>query len=46
MTLFGTFFSIGEEVGTVEVCVELKSPIKRDISLQLSHHNLTAEGRH
>ena len=45
VTLSETFISVFEELATVAVCVELKSPIKRDISLQLSHHNLTAGGR-
>ena len=45
VTLSESSITVEEEVSVVEVCVELKSPIKRDISLQLSHHNITAEGR-
>ena len=45
MTLSKSFIKISEEEHSVEFCVNVKSPIKRNISLQLSYINLTAEGK-
>ena len=38
------FFEVEESVSSFEVCVELKDPIKRNITVYLTVYERTAEG--
>ena len=44
ITLADSFYKVREEAGSVRICVELKTEIKRDFDFELSFIELTADG--
>jgi hypothetical protein len=42
ITLYESFYKISEDVGSVDICVQLKTDIKRDVEFQLSVIDATA----